>query len=581
MVRWAGAEGEIAAHSKDPLPAGDAAAWWRLPDVLADAFEQEQTVALTVARWPGGGCVWLDDLKTLTSLSPVLGAFRTYDALFAEPDPFARLLAADPRAYRSRELEAAVAAGHGPHLFDPRAQVLKDARDRYRAVFHGNADLLGAAPAAEDEADDDWMGDAVSVAADRLAGVISRGGGGEPGRLWLNPLPAPQTLGVVSRGRLPPGDHPAVRAVGPGGFTLELPPCGFVWLPVAPAKSAAIGETKAKTAETGVVRNEFFEVRLDEATGGIASVKTYGRTPNRLGMRPCVRFPAARPGPDGEPGFYADAVRTGWSVPYAGPDRGEVRTEGELRDPADGSVLARFTLDVRLWRGMRTAEVRLTFEDVNYAPTGDPYADFLGVRWAWDDETAELTRSLQGTRQAAASSGTFEAPHFFELTTLHGGATARTAVLTGGACFHVRRGGRMCDTPLLVTGDPLGLRSCSFGIAVDDPHPMRAADAFLSHPRPVPCPGPPAGGPVGWLLACDAPGVRVLAVTSRADGSAVVRLQESDGRSREPRLRFFKPPKTAERRTLGGEPAGDLKCDGDAVLVPLAGYELCDVQIRW
>ena len=583
-VRWAGADGEMPAHARDPIPAGGAAAWWGLPDVLADAFEQEQTVAVTFARWPGAAAPWLDDLKALTALAPAVGEFRTYDALFAEDDPFARLLAADPRKYRSRELEAAVAAGYGPHLFEPRVHVLKDARDRFRAVLHGLADLLGAPPAAEveDEGDDDWMGDDVSVPAGRLAGVISRGGG-EPGRLWLNPLPTPRTLGEIGDGRLPPAGHPAVRAVGPGGLTLELPPCGFVWLPDAPAKPAEITKAKAKTAETGVVRNEFFEVRLDGTTGGIASVKTYGRTPNRLGMRPCVRFPAPRPGPDGTPVWYADAVRTGWSVPYAGPDRGEVRSEGELRDPAGGSVLARFALDVRLWRGVRTAEVRLKFEDVAYVPSGGPYADFLGVRWAWDDETAELARSLQGTRQAAPANGPFEAPHFFELTTFHGDAKRRTAVATGGACFHVRRGGRMCDTPLLVAGDPLGLKSCSFGIAVDDPHPMRAADAFLSHPRPVPCPGPPASGPVGWLLACDCPGVRVLSVAPpQADGSAVVvRLQESDGRTRDAALRFFKPPASAERRTVGGLPAGGLKVQGDAVRVPLSGYELCDVAVRF
>ena len=566
VVRWAGAEGEIAAHTRDPIAAGDAAAWWRLPDVLADAFEQEQTVAVTFARWPGAPCPWLDDLKTLTSLSPALGEFRTYDALFAEPDPFARLLAADPRTVRSRELEAAVAAGEELPISSYAAAVVADAQEKDTAVVGGLADLLHAPP-GEDP-------------AEGLAAAVARGGGVEPGRLWANPLATPRTVGVFLE-KPPPAGHPAVRTVGPGGFTLELPPGGFVWLPDKPGKAASPAKAKAKTAEVGVARNEFFEVRLDEATGGVASVKTYGRAPNRLGMRLCVRFAAPRAGRDGEPTHYADAVRTSWEVRYAGADRGEVRATGELRDPAGGAVLAEFAVDVRLWRGSRTAEVRLTFEDVAYAPTGDPYADFLGVRWAWDDETAELTRSIQGTRQAAPAAGTFEAPHYFELTTPNGDAKARTAVLTGGACFHVRRGGRMCDTPLLVAGDPLGLASHPFGIAVDDPHPMRAADAFLSRPRPVPCPGPPAGGPVGWLLACDAPGVRVLAVDARPDGSAVVRLQESDGRSREPRVRFFKAPRNAERRTLGGEPAGELRCEGDAVVVPLAGYELCDVAVTW
>ena len=576
VVRWAGAEGEIAAHARDPLPAGDAAAWWRLPEVLADAFEREQTVALTFARWPGGGSCWLDDLKALTALAPVLGEFRTYDDLFAEPDPFARLLAADPRLCRSFELEATVAAGAADPVGSHVAAVRSDADDRDDAVFAGLAGLLDAPASGGRRPPVRTTGDAAA----RLAAFVTRGGGDVPGTLLLNPLPVARVVGVADRPA--PAGHPAVRTVGPAGFTAELPPCGFAWFPDAPAGTAAVSKTKAKTAELGVIRNEFFEVRLDETAGGIASVKTYGRAPNRLGVRPCVRFPTPRPGRDGEPTVYADAVRTGWSVPYAGPDRGEVRSEGELRDPADGSVLARFVLDVRLWRGARMAEVRLTFRDVAYAPNTGAYDDFLGVRWAWDDETADLSRSLQGTRQAAPAAGTFEAPHFFELTTLNGDAKDRTAVLTGGACFHVRRGARMCDTPLLVAGETRGgERTWTFGIAVDDPHPMRAADALLSRPRPVPCPGPPAGGPVGWLLACDAPGVRVLAATPRADGSAVVRLQESDGRSREPRVRFFKAPVSAERRTLGGEPAGELRCEGDAVVVPLAGYELCDVLIHW
>ena len=591
IVRWAGAEGELPCHTREAVPsgpAGSAAAWWRLPDVLADAFEQEQTVAVTFARWPGPAAPWLDDLKALTALSPVIGEFRTFDDLFAEPDPFARLLAADPRAARSRELEAAVAAGPGSHVAAARADALRDASERDDAVLDGLAGLIGAPPAGpeSDQHDEEHQhqkqhrSEAPAEAAERLAALLSRGGGADPGRLWLNPLPTPCTVGVFIE-KPPPAGRPAVRTVGPGGFTLDLPPGGFVWLPDEPAKGAPLSKAKAKTAEPGVVRNEFFEVHLDEATGGIASVKTYGRTPNRLGMRPCVRFAAPRSGRDGEPVWYADAVRTTWEVRYAGADRGEVQSTGELRDPAGGAVLATFKLSVRLLRRVRTAEVGLTLENLEHRPAGDPYADFLGVRWAWDDETADLTRSLQGTRQAAPAAGPFEAPHFFELATLGGETTARTAVLTGGAAFHARRGGRMCDTPLIVAGDDANETSWRFGIAVDDPHPMRAADAFLSNPAPVACPGPPASGPVGWLLACDAPGVRVLSLTPRADGSAVVRLQESDGRSREPRLRFFKPPRTAERRTLGGEPAGPLKCEGDAVLVPLAGYELCDVRVTF
>ena len=583
-VRWAGADGEIPAHARDPRPAESAAAWWDLPDAFADAFEQEQTVAVTFARWPGAPgepttAPLLDDLKALTALSPVLGEFRTYEQVFAEDDPFARLLAADPRKYRTRELEAAVAAGTAGPISSHTGAVQTDAADRVAGIYDGLAGLLASGGRRPPEPSEHARDPARALAA-----ALTRGGAGI-GTLHLNPLPVPRVAGVESPAA--PADHPAVRVVGKSAFTLELPPCGFVWLPNGPAATAPVTTSKAKTAEPGVVRNEFFEVRLSEATGGVAAVKTYGRSPNRLALVPAVRFGSRRSGPDGEPTLYSRAVRTDWEILDAGPARGAVRSRGELRDPAGGAVLARFSLRVELYRGTRTARVSVELRDVAAAPTGSPYADNLCLRWAWDDEAAELARSIQGTRQAAPAAGTFEAPHYFELTELSGDGKLRTAVLTGGLPFHVRRGPRMADTPLLVVGESSSgesgdaPRSWDLGIAVDDPHPMRAADAFLSPPAAVVGVPRPASGPTGWLLACDCPGVRVLQIAPRADGSAVVRLQETDGRTREATLRFFKPPAAATRRTVGGADAGPLACGGDAVRVPLAGYELCDAAVRF
>ena len=187
VARWAGAEGEIAAHTRDPLPAGDAAAWWRLPDVLADAFEQEQTVAVTFARWPGGDCVWLDDLKTLTSLSPALGEFRTYEQLFAQPDPFARLLAADPRTVRSRELEAAVAAATAEPITAHAAAVRADAEAREDIIFAGLADLLERPASGGRQPSVAATGDA----AEPLAALIGCGGGDAPRHDLAQPAAVP------------------------------------------------------------------------------------------------------------------------------------------------------------------------------------------------------------------------------------------------------------------------------------------------------------------------------------------------------------------------------------------------------
>ncbi len=589
-VRWAGAGGEIAAHARDPLPAGAAASFWALPEALADAFEAEQTVAVTFARWPGAACPGLDDLKTLTALSPAIGEFAAYSEVFAEDDPFARVYAADPRKYRSPGL-LTVDQTHAPAL---RA----DADAREDRLFAGLADLLGAA-AGE------------GAPADRLAAALCRGSSqtkATPGTLWLNPLPVPRIAGVecgdLNSAPAPPADHPAVKVVGKRSFTFEIPPCGFVWLPDEPAQPAPVSKAKAKTAEPGVVRNERFELLLDPATGGLAAVKNYGRSPVRLGMRPAVRFTAPRtlagPEEQAEPERYSRATRVAgqtWDVVDAGPARGELVSRGDLIDPAGDARLCGFTLRIGLDRGSRTADVEVSFTDVAEALRhGD-----VGLRWAWDDETAELARSIGGSRQAAPADGPFEAAHFWELSSLHGGGTLRTAVLCPDAPVQIRRGRRMLDTPLLPASrdskevPPDDDRVWRFGITLDDPHPMRAADDFLHPPTPVSVAGPPASGPVGWLLACDSPGVRVLGLRREGDRReglrreghgqqgevTILRVQESDGRTRSAAIRFYKAPAGAEKRDFAGGVRAELLCEGDAVHVPLAGYELCDVAVRW
>ena len=567
-VRWTGAGGEVSTHARAPVKADGAAGFWRLPEVLADAFEAEQTVAVTFARWPGADCPYLDDLKTLTRLSPALGEFRTYEAVFAEDDPFARRFAADPKKYRSNALAAALAAREPDPIASHAEANAADAASRADSLLGGLADLLAAPPGG--------------APADRLAAAVTRGGGTEPGTLWLNPLPVPRTVGIEESP--PPAGHPAVRVVGRSSFTFELPPGGFAWFPDRPIKPAPVSKAKAKTADAEAVRNERFEVLTDPATGGIAGVKTYGRSPVRLALQPAVRFAEPRPGKDGDPVWYTRAVRLPaepGDVADAGPARGVLTTRGTLRDPAGGAELGRFALKIALNRGARTAAVTVSLT----AAADLLKAGTFCVRWAWDDEAATFTRSVQGSRQPAPPAGTIEAPHWFELETLHGSATLRTAVLTPDAPFHIHRGPRMLDTPLLVAGEtvPQGSseeRTWRFGLTVDDPHPMRSADLFTLEPRAVSCVGPPAGGPTGWLFAVDRPNVRVLSMQS-ADGGVTLRLQESDGANATASVRFFRPPTGATKRSLGGEDRGELACEGDAVRVALGAYELCDVAVRW
>ena len=47
-------------------------------------------------------------------------------------------------------------------------------------------------------------------------------------------------------------------------------------------------------AEGAMIQNEFIEVHVNEATGGIARIKQFGRKPNRLSQQLAFRFPRER-----------------------------------------------------------------------------------------------------------------------------------------------------------------------------------------------------------------------------------------------------------------------------------------------
>ncbi len=73
-----------------------------------------------------------------------------------------------------------------------------------------------------------------------------------------------------------------------------------------------------------MIRNEFIEVHINEATGGISHVKEFGRKPNRLSQQLALRFRRERvvAGPNGEPAertFYSQMHCKSITVASGGP----------------------------------------------------------------------------------------------------------------------------------------------------------------------------------------------------------------------------------------------------------------------
>jgi len=370
-------------------------------------------------------------------------------------------------------------------------------------------------------------------------------------------------------------------------------------------KSDRSRPVKAMMSEERMIRNEFIEVHINEATGGIARIKEFGRKPNRLSQQLALRFPRERTvaGPTGEPTertYYSQMRCTSISVTSNGPALGEIVTSGTLNDPQDGSIVAEFGQTVRVWRGRPFVELEIELRAVKM-PDGDPWSNYFASRFAWNDSAATLTRSVLGGAHGLQFER-FESPHFLEIAT----ESQRTTFLNGGLPFHRKTGPRMVDSLLIVAGETE--RRFRFGLAIDTDYPMRAAMDFLVPPTVVESPGgPPIAGTSGWLFHLDAKNVQILQFLPprRSDSSTIVdggqpaaketeavrgddgafgfavRLVETEGRQRPVRLECYRTPTEATRLDFQGRMLGQLPIVDDTVLIEMGAYEIVDVDLRF
>jgi hypothetical protein len=111
FVQWEGFDGTtIDALTKIPLVADKADAFFRLPEILANAFELDQPAAVVFAHWPGRVCTWYGDLCRINSYSRVLGFFCTLDEFFQQTGQSGRRVKYGADQYRSPYLVQGVSA---------------------------------------------------------------------------------------------------------------------------------------------------------------------------------------------------------------------------------------------------------------------------------------------------------------------------------------------------------------------------------------------------------------------------------------------------------------------------------------
>ena len=615
-LRWEGQDGSVLeAYSRIPLAGDSASSFLRFPVRMAESMDHDHVAAVSFARWPDLRMPWLDDLRRMAKYAPVLGKFVTFAEFFASTDTRDRHTDLRSNDYLSPFLVQAVARQedrpiqrYGEALarrnqFD-RAEWCSALASLLRGVSVERADDLEervelAGPDLPTSVDEALTADLQQFEVDtarRLAPILV----GEPGRrgvLLLN------TLSFVRRVvaewpvglSLPPveGSVVAVRADAQRpAVVVDLPPCGFVWVagdrPITTSLPAK--KREGAWAEGLSLGNEFVEITLSDTTGGIADVRTPNVKGNRLSQLLAYRFPTAKTITVGE-GDEAEEETTYYSVPVcnrqrvvsAGTTLAEIETEGRLLDPQNRDrVLADFRQTVRLWRGRPMIEVE--FDITPAKPLeGEPWTNYFGVRWAWKNEDAAITKGVLQAAQPVIGER-IEAPDYIEIAD----ETQRLALLTSGLPFHRRTGPRMLDTLLLVAGEPSGPRTMR--IALDQPFPMQAALSAVTPPVVVPVDrGPASSGPSGWLFHVGTKNVVLLKILPldgppavEASGGCVLRLLETEGRAQTFKLSAFRQPKKARQKDFMGQTISTLGIDPDGgVIIEIAPYEVCEVELLW
>ena len=379
--------------------------------------------------------------------------------------------------------------------------------------------------------------------AELLHGALCEEGAAGRGDFYANLTPLSRTRAIARPGDIPEQIAPLLRRRGEETI-LTLPPYSAVWLAegtVAPSEPAETNETADEPRQpkrvslwrrlTGkgtpdkqrpaamanhrrerfsdgtpdnfyTIRNRFFEMKIDEATGQVRSIKTFSapsvrtgggilRQPamgNRLAWQPAYRLGGAQlqadSRPENAPGYgYSIAAADSIEILAEGPPRAVVRITGRLCLP-DGSKAAAFRETITVAEGEPFIDVELTIDPETTLPAGRPWENYYGVRFAWNDTLATVFSGVGG-RLWRTDRDYLQAP---ECVDIQSDKSIRLSIFPRGLPFFRRWGMRQMDMVLIPKGETERSFRFRVGIDLEDPaaEARRSLEPAMLHLSGVP-----------------------------------------------------------------------------------------------
>jgi len=570
-LSWSSSSPTIDVLVSKPIDGSKSDSFLSLAVRLGQSIDSGEVSTALIVHWPGTESDAYRDLRRAASWGLALGRFWKIDEYFRDgqhPYHHYRGRADDGAA---QWLSNAVSSGATQPLNTAAASYKKLISTEAATTISTLADLIRPLDDNTSKISSS-VGDPYIALVEfwsRLGGTSRPDDSVTQGRLVVNPYSSPTRTAISMD--MPPIMTDAVFGAslandGRYDVTVDVPAHGFVLLQPSstPLKSRWFVPRK-KIATGGMLVNEFMQLEFSPTSGGIKGVYSGTGRGNRYSLRLVYTNDDAA-SEDRVAGMHARSLR----VIRSDESVGIIEADGVLKSGANRAV-ADFMIRYSLARGSRWLWVEAQLTPVPSIQWSDnPWKSYFAFRSAIASEAVTLFAPLRDKLHRVESKR-IDAPAGLLIDEI----ARQTLLFADGRPSYRQREDRFIDSLCMVRGEsPQKLR---FAVGFDLPSPINAMRSVISQPFVLACDAPSTTPSSGWLMHCSTPDVVICDLHTESVSPLTISFLviASRAESRKAKIRFCRTVAIA----INDQEV--IKHSGDAIEVPLSGFEVAKIQVQF